>query len=73
LPIRRLPAPALRLSGREREILQPAAKGKSAKEAVFLLNILVKTVGFHRENIKRSPGIGTTAELTKYALGRGLV
>lgn len=61
-----------RLSMREREILQLVAEGKMAKEIAFLLNISVKTVSFHRENIKNKLGIRTTAELTKYAIAQRL-
>lgn len=66
-------AAALRLSTREREILQLIAEGKAAKEAAFLLHISIKTVAFHRENIKRKLGARTTAELTKYAIGQRLI
>jgi DNA-binding NarL/FixJ family response regulator len=66
-------AATLRLSGREREILQLVAEGKASKEIAFVLSISVKTVAFHRENIKRKLALRTTAELTKYALEQGLI
>jgi DNA-binding NarL/FixJ family response regulator len=66
-------AATLRLSAREREILQLIAEGKAAKESAALLNISTKTVAFHRENIKRKLGLRTTAELTKYAIEQGLI
>jgi DNA-binding NarL/FixJ family response regulator len=66
-------AATLRLSGREREILQLIAEGKATKEIAFVLSISVKTVAFHRENIKRKLGLRTTAELTKHALEQGLI
>ena len=66
-------AAALRLSARERETLQLIAEGKPAKEIAHILDISVKTVAFHRENIKRKLGLRTTAELTKHALDQGLV
>ncbi len=66
-------AATLRLSSRERETLQLIAEGKAAKEMAFLLNISIKTVAFHRENIKRKLGLRTTAELTKHAIEQGLV
>jgi DNA-binding NarL/FixJ family response regulator len=66
-------AASLRLSLREREILQLIAEGKAAKEVAHLLSISSKTVAFHRENIKRKLGLKTTAELTKYALEQGLI
>jgi len=63
---------SVRLSMREREILQLIAEGKMAKEIAFLLHISVKTVSFHRENIKNKLGIRSTAELTKYAIAQRL-
>jgi DNA-binding NarL/FixJ family response regulator len=66
-------AATLRLSTREREILQLIAEGRSAKEIAAGLTISVKTVAFHRENLKRKLGLRTTAELTKHAIEQGLV
>jgi DNA-binding NarL/FixJ family response regulator len=66
-------ATAFHLSQRERETLQLIAEGRIEKEIAFVLNISIKTVGFHRENIKRKLGLRTTAELTKYAIEQGLI
>jgi DNA-binding NarL/FixJ family response regulator len=66
-------AATLRLSTREREILQLIAEGRAGKEIAFVLSISIKTVAFHRENIKRKLGLGTTAELTKHAIEQGLI
>ncbi len=66
-------AASLRLSAREREALQLIAEGKSAKEIAFHLSVSIKTVAFHRGNIKRKLGVRSTAELTKYAIEQGLV
>jgi len=66
-------AATLRLSAREREILQLIAEGRATKEMAHVLNISVKTVTFHRENIKRKLGLRTTAELTKHAIDQGLI
>ncbi len=66
-------AATLRLSAREREILQLIAEGRAAKEIAFRLSVSVKTVAFHRDNIKRKLGLRTTAELTKHAIEQGLV
>jgi DNA-binding NarL/FixJ family response regulator len=65
-------AAALRLSMRERQILQFIAEGKVAREIAKSLTISVKTVAFHRDNIKRKLGLRTTAELTKHAIEQGL-
>jgi DNA-binding NarL/FixJ family response regulator len=66
-------ASMLRLSIRERELLQLIAEGRAAKEIAFVLSISTKTVAFHRENIKRKLGLRTTAELTRHAIELGLV
>jgi DNA-binding NarL/FixJ family response regulator len=66
-------AGTLRLSLREREVLQLIAEGRSAKGIAEILNISVKTATFHRENIKRKLGLRTTAELTRCAIQRGLI
>lgn len=63
----------LRLSARERETLQLVAEGRSAKEIAHILMISIKTVAFHRENIKRKLGLRTIAELTRHAVEQGLV
>lgn len=66
-------APAPRLTIRQRETLQLIAEGLSAKEIAHVLTVSIKTVQFHRENIKKILGMRTTAELTKYALKQGPV
>jgi len=66
-------AATLRLSAREREILQLIAEGRAAKEIAHVLNISIKTVAFHRENVKRKLGVRSTAELTRHAVEQGLV
>jgi DNA-binding NarL/FixJ family response regulator len=66
-------AASLRLTPRERQILQLVAEGKSRKEVAFTLEISEKTVAFHRNNLKHKLGLATTAQLTRYALDEGLV
>ena len=66
-------AATLRLSARERETLQLVAEGRSAKEIAHILTISIKTVAFHRENIKRKLGLRSVAELTRHALEQRLV
>jgi DNA-binding NarL/FixJ family response regulator len=66
-------AASLRLSNREREILQLIAEGRSRKEIAYTVRISEKTVAFHRDNLKRKLGLTTTAQLTRYALEVGLI
>jgi len=61
------------LTLREREILQMVAEGRRAKEIASVLRISVKTVAFHRYNVKRKLGLGTIAQLTKRAIDEGLI
>lgn len=60
------------LSGREREVLQMIAEGRSTKHIADALFISVKTVESHRKNIMRKTGLYTVAELVKFAIRQGL-
>ncbi len=60
------------LSGREREVLQLIAEGKSTKQIADLLNLSAKTVETHRMHIMDKLDIHTLPELTRYALREGL-
>jgi two-component system response regulator NreC len=60
------------LSNREREVLQLLAEGKSAKDIAARLNLSVKTVETHRQNIMEKLHLFSIAELTKYAIAEGL-
>ena len=68
----RMPA-APALSQRQREVLALVAEGCSAKEIAGRLRIKVKTAQFHKANIMAKLGIHSTAELTRYALGHGII
>jgi DNA-binding NarL/FixJ family response regulator len=61
------------LTGRQREILQLVAEGRTAKEMARILKVSVQTVAFHKHQIMEKLGLRTTAELTKYAIQEGLV
>jgi len=60
------------LSDREREVLQLMAEGNSTKHIAGKLHISVKTVETHRRQIMNKLDIHTVAELTKYAIRKGL-
>ena len=60
------------LSGREREVLQLLAEGKKTSEIAELLHISVKTIETHRRQIMTKLNLFSVAELTKYAIRRGL-
>lgn len=60
------------LTAREREVLQLLAEGKNTRESSSILNVSVKTVETHRQQIMEKLGIRSVAELTKYAIREGL-
>lgn len=61
-------APRPVLSLRESEILSGLAKGLSSKQLARDLDLSVRTVEAHRQNIKRKLGLEGQAELIKYAV-----
>jgi DNA-binding NarL/FixJ family response regulator len=60
------------LTSREREVLQLVAEGKTSKQIASLLHVSVKTVEAHRQQIMDKLGIRSVAELTKYAIRKGI-
>lgn len=62
-----------KLTPRQREVLQLVAEGKTTKEISAALNISPKTVEFHRNSLMDELGVRTTAELTRYAISRGII
>jgi DNA-binding NarL/FixJ family response regulator len=60
------------LTTREREVLQLIAEGKSTKQIAVALNVSVKTIETHRQQIMEKLNMHSIAELTKYAIREGL-
>lgn len=60
------------ITAREREVLQLLAEGKSTKQIASALNVSVKTVETHRQQLMEKLNIHSIAELTKYAIREGL-
>lgn len=60
------------LTPREREMVQLLSEGHSTARIAQRLNVSVKTVASHRENILRKLSIHSIAELTRYAIREGL-
>jgi DNA-binding NarL/FixJ family response regulator len=56
------------LSPRENEILAALARGESSKHIARVLDLSVRTVEAHRQNIKRKLDLEGQAELIKYAV-----
>jgi DNA-binding NarL/FixJ family response regulator len=61
------------LTGREREVLLGVARGRTNKEIAAALGISHRTVETHRESLMRKLQIRTVAELTRFALGAGIM
>jgi len=64
---------SLRLTSRQREIVQLIAEGKSSKEVASELGLTVKTAETHRANLMRRLGCHTVAELVRYAVRNKIV
>jgi DNA-binding NarL/FixJ family response regulator len=67
------PARMRELTGRQREVLQLLAEGKSMKEAAAILDLTPRTVAFHKYRMMEQLHLKTTAELVKFAVRRGIV
>ena len=65
-------SPLLTLTGREREVLQLVAEGKSTKEIALELHVSTKTIEANRRQIMEKLDIHSVAELTRYAVREGL-
>jgi DNA-binding NarL/FixJ family response regulator len=61
------------LTGREREVIQLLAEGKTSKEVAVTLNLSVKTAETHRTNLMRKLGLHSVADMTRYAVRNGIV
>lgn len=61
------------LTGREREVLQLLAEGYATREVADLLVVSVKTAESHRSNLMRKLDIHNLADLTRYAIRKGIV
>jgi len=62
-----------KLTEREREVLQLIAEGHSTREIGQLLHISVKTVETHRAHLTDKLDIHSVAELTQYAIRKGVI
>ncbi len=65
--------PVIELTGRQREVLQLLAEGKSAKEIGAILDISPRTVETHKYKMMDDLGVKTTAQLIQHAIKLGLI
>jgi DNA-binding NarL/FixJ family response regulator len=61
------------LSPRETQVLQLIAEGFANKQVAGELNISIKTVEKHRQNVMKKLKIHDTAGLTRYAITEGII
>lgn len=61
-----------RLTDRQQTVLRLIANGHTSKQIAKSLNISPRTVAFHRTNIMQALGIRAAADLTKYAVEKGI-
>lgn len=62
-----------KLTARERQILKLIADGYTSRQIAEILKISFKTVQTHRAHIMEKLGVHSTAELTRYAVTKGIV
>jgi DNA-binding NarL/FixJ family response regulator len=67
------PAPQVRLTARQLEIVQLLAEGKSTKEIATALTISIKTAKTHRNAIMRRLDAKSIVDVVHYAVRNGLV
>ena len=65
-------SPALKLSIREKEVVQLITDGGTSPQVAERLNLAPSTIETHRRNIMRKLGFHTVVQLTKYAIRNGL-
>jgi DNA-binding NarL/FixJ family response regulator len=61
------------LTGRQCEVLQMLAEGRSMKEIAYVLQIAHRTVRFHKSRILEELGFTNHSELVRYALKHGMI
>lgn len=63
----------IRLTPRQREIVQLLAEGKSSKEVAVTLDVSVKTAETHRANIMRKLDCHSVSEVVRYAIRNQII
>jgi len=60
------------LTPRQRDVLRLLADGKRMKEIAAILGLSTRTVETHKYEMMQALGVGSTAELVRYAIKHGL-
>ncbi|MBL8210484.1 MAG: response regulator transcription factor [Bryobacterales bacterium] len=61
------------LTSREREILRLVALGHTARAIAAMLSISVKTVAFHKNNVRQKLRVRSAAEMAAFAIRTGIL
>ncbi|MCC7416158.1 MAG: response regulator transcription factor [Acidobacteria bacterium] len=61
------------LTGRERQVLQLVAEGKTTKEVAVILGVTVKTAETHRTRLMEKLDVHSAAGLVRYAVRKGFI
>lgn len=61
------------LTSREREVLHLSAEGLTSNRIAMRLGISVRTAETHRSNVMHKLGVHSQADLTRYAIRRGII
>lgn len=65
-------SPMIRLSARERQVLQLISEGHTSPQIGDRLHVAAATVDVHRRNIMRKLNLHSIAELTRFAVRNGI-
>jgi DNA-binding CsgD family transcriptional regulator len=63
----------VRLTQRQREVLQLLAEGKVIKEISVILHMSLRTANYHKYQIRKRLGANSDAELVRYAVRNQIV
>ena len=66
------PRDPVTLTPRQQEVLRLLADGKRMKEIAAILGLSTRTVETHKYEMMQALGVGSTAELVRYAIKHGL-
>jgi DNA-binding NarL/FixJ family response regulator len=69
----RPPGRSIRLTTRQRQVLQLIAEGRTMKEIATSLNVSARTAESHKYQMIEALSLRTTADLVRYAVQMGLV
>ncbi len=62
-----------KLTGRQREVLQLLAEGRTMKQVASILNLTPRTVAFHKYRVMEILNVKSSAELVQYAVRNRIV